>query len=191
MIEFILQNPDSEYGDSSSQNNMNVDQYLKIKPDWEPALEDTTLNFHPLSISQNSRLNPFGFIDFILPQLTEIEQRLKNKQFAILKTTGDWTPTFFIFEPKDNITYFSALGLLPEPFSSYYPLTNSPMFINGDINQQEELYNFIRLNPNDITPDESYPDIKNIEFNTSQLILSLTEQVKLGNELIEFLRKPS
>lgn len=188
MIEFILQNPDSEYGDSSAENRMNIDNYLKNKPDWEPALEDTNLIFHPLSGSQNLSFNPFGVIDFIIPQLDEIQQRLKNNQFAILKTTGDWTPSFFIFEPKDSITYFSVLGILPEPYLSYYPLTDSPMFLNNGTNQQEELYNFISSNQNDILPDESLPDIKNIEFNTSQLISSLNEQVKLGNELLEFLR---
>jgi len=188
MIEFVLQNPDSDYEDSSAENRMNIDTYLKSKPNWEPALEDTTLNFYPLSVSQNSSFNPFGLIDFIIPQLYEIALRLKNNQFAILKTTGDWRPTFFIFEPKNNITCFSVLGILQEPYLSYYPLTNSPMFLNNNINQKEELYNYISLNRNDILPDQSLPEIKNIEFNTSQLICSLNEQANLGNELLEFLK---
>lgn len=187
MIEFILQNPDSDYEDSSAENRMNIEAYLKNKPDWEPALEDTTLNFYPLSASQNSSLNPFGVIDFIIPQLNEIQHRLKNNQFAILKTTGDWRPTFFIFEPKDDKTYFSVLGILPEPYLSYYPLTNSPMFFNDGRNQQDELYNFIGLKRNDLPPNPDY-DLNNIEFTTSQLISSLSEQAKLGNELLEFLK---
>lgn len=188
MIELILQNPNVEYGDSSDENMMSIDAYLKTRPDWTPALEDTALNFHALTESQNSSLNPFGLIDFIIPQLSEIQRRLKNNQFGILRTTGDWRPALFIFEPKDSTTYFSALGILPEPYLSYYPLAESPVFFSDDISQQNELYNYISSNRKSIVHDDSVPELQNIEFDTSELISSLGEQAKLGNELLKYLR---
>ena len=168
MIKFIIFNPEEDYDDSFPETAITIEEFLLDPPNWQPALEDIFLVFEPLDDSTNMECNPFGVINFIMPQLEEVANQIKNNQFAILRSSGDWKPSFFIFEPKGENTYFSLLGFLPEPFNSYYPLFESPIFTGENINQREELYKYVANNRENLKPNDFYSTslkkIHNIEF---------------------------
>lgn len=195
MLKFLVYNPNDDYDESLPETAMGIEDFLRQKPAWTPALEDIFLVFDLFSESLNVDSNPFGVIDFILPQFIEAENRLREGKFAILRSTGDWRAAFYIFEPKKEITLFSLLGALPNPFSSYYPLIKSSMYIKGNINQRSELYNYIELNRTHLQPDNSFCTsrkmIQNIAFPTKELLSDLIHQAELGKALIKYVKNRS
>ena len=192
MMTFYIYNPDDEEGndDFLPKTAIAIREFLDNTPEWKPRLDKMILLLSGISMSSNEDFNKFGILAHILPQLTELKDRLLEGKFGLLKTCIYSEPLFFLFEPKEDKTYFSSLGVLPEPYSAYFPLLNSPNHFPA-INQQKELYDFIELNNKNNwkeTLTGNLPKIQNIEYNTSQFISSINEQIKLGNELLEFLR---
>ncbi|PXY46372.1 hypothetical protein [Flavobacterium hydrophilum] len=192
MITFYIYNPDDEEGndDFPPRSAITISDFLENTPEWKPRLDKMIVLLSKISMSSNEDFNNFGILDHILPQLKELKERLLDRKFALLRTCIYSEPLFFIFEPKENKIYFSSLGILPQPYSGYYPLIDSPNYFK-DINQQKELYNFVELNNKNNwkeTLNGNLPNIQNIEYNTSELISSIDEQVILGNKLLEFLR---
>jgi hypothetical protein len=192
MITLYIYNPDDEKDndDFPPRSAITISAFLENTPEWKPRLDKMILLFSKISMSSNDDFNNFGMLDHILPQLNELKNRLLEGKFALLKTCIYSEPLFFIFKPKADKTYFSSLGILPLPYSAYFPLVESPNHFPG-VNQQNELYDFIELHNKENwkeTLSGNLPNIENIEYNTSELISSIDEQVKLGNKLLEFLR---
>ncbi|WP_166920247.1 hypothetical protein [Flavobacterium poyangense] len=190
MLTFYIYDPDDDDGDFLPSTAMTLKEYLQNPPSWKPQIENTILTFSGLPMLINDDINNFGILPHILSQLEEVKKRLLEDQFALLKTSNYNESLFFIFEPKEDNTYFSLLGLLPSPYSAYYPISDSPFYFK-DIDQQKELYTFIETTTEFNWADNligNLQKIKNIEYNTAQLVSSIEEQVTLGNELIEFLR---
>lgn len=196
MLTFYLYNPaddDSFDDDFLPKSAVTIRDYLDNPPEWKPNLEKTIVIFSGISMSSNEDFNKFGILEHILPQLIELRTRVSNGAFALLRTCIYSEPLFFIFEPKEDKTYFSSLGCLPTPYSGYYPLIHSPNHFK-DVNQQKELYDFITANNKNNwkeTLTGNLSEITAIEYPTDQFITSVNDQIELGNELIEFLRNPS
>jgi len=190
MLTFYLYNPDDDNDDFLPESAVTIREYLDNTPLWKPQLENTILTFSGLSMVSNEDINNFGILPHLISQLEEVKKRLSKNQFALLKTSNYNESLFFIFKPKEDKTYFSLLGLLPSPYNTYYPLTESPFYFK-DVDQQKELYDFVESATENQWSDNligNLQNIKNIEYNTSELILSIEEQTRLGNELLEFLR---
>ncbi|MFH7012775.1 hypothetical protein ACHRV5_12950 [Flavobacterium sp. FlaQc-52] len=196
MLTFYLYNPaddDSFEDDFLPKSAINIRDFLDNPPFWKPNLEKVILIFNGISMSSDEDFNPFGILEHILPQLIELKKRLLNGEFALLRTCIYSEPLFFIFEPKGHLTCFSSLGRLPSPYYSYYPAAKSPNFFK-EVNQRKELYDFVESNNKGNwkeTLTGNLPEIKDIEYLTDPFMTSVNEQIELGNELIEFLRKPS
>jgi hypothetical protein len=193
MLKFVVYNPNEDFDEVLPESAMDIDTFLKQEPSWIPALEDIFLVFTSLTESLNSDLNPFGLLNFIIPQFNEISNRLKAGEFAVLRTAGDWTPSFFIFEPRKDITYLSLLGLLPFPLSTYYPCSQSPTFTKDNIDQRKELYSYIEKNRSHLKPDSSYSNnlkmIQNVPLPQKDLLTALTQQIVLGKELLNHIHR--
>jgi hypothetical protein len=194
MLTFYIYNPENDENDDFlPESAITIKEFLNNPPLWKPRLEKVIVIFSGISMSLNEDFNSFGILSHILPQLVELKRRILLGEFGLLRTCIQSEALFFVFEPKEDKTFFSSLGVLPAPYLSYYPLVDSPNYFK-DVNQQEELYEFIKSNNKDNwkqTLIGNISEIENIEYNISQLVSSIDDQVKLGHELIEFLRKSS
>ncbi len=188
MLTFYVYNPeeDDHNDDFLPKSAMTIKEFLNNPPLWKPRLEKIILLFSGIPMSLNEDFNNFGVLCHILPQLVELKRRIFLGEFGLLRTCIQGEALFFVFEPKEDKTLFSSLGVLPDPYLAYYPLVDSPNYFEN-IDQQKELYQFIKSNNKNNwkqTLTGNLQEIENIEYNTSQLILSLDEQIKLGQTLI-------
>ena len=185
-----------DYDESIPKSTITIEEYMACPPAWKHSSSDVFLVFDNLSDARNCDINPWGFIVHIIPQLIEAEKRLKQGKFALIKSCGDWIPSFFIFETKENnIVYFSLLGFLPEPFNDYFPLKKSPQNIGNDLIRQDiELYDFVEANRAFLKPfpthfDPNVRTIQNIELNYDELLKALIQQAELGKRFEKFQHK--
>lgn len=191
MITFYIYNQeDDDNDDFLPKSAMTISDFFSNPPAWKPNLEKVILIFGNFPFMLNEDFNSFGILDHILPQLEELKIRLSKGEFGLLRTCTQSEALFFIFEPNEDVTFFSSLGVLPLPFNAYYPSANSPNYFK-DIDQQKLLYSFIKSNNKENWKESligNHSLIKNIEYKTDDLIKAIDEQVKLGNQLIKFLQ---
>ncbi|MDI9310935.1 MAG: hypothetical protein QM535_12030 [Limnohabitans sp.] len=190
MITFYVYNTEDDDDDFLPNSAITIDEFLESTPLWKPRLDKMILVFSGIPLTVNEDFNNFGILSHILPQLEELKLRLSNGEFGLLRTCIQGEALFFIFEPKEEITLFSSLGVFPSPFNNYYPLLDSPNYFK-DVNQQDDLYNFVRSNNTGNWKDSligNNPKIQKIEYETSKLIESIDEQIKLANQLISLMK---
>ncbi len=188
MITLLVHNFDDDSFEFPPKTAITIEEYLKTKPNWKPHFSDTILMFDFLSNNVNDMMNVFGYLNSIIAQFIELEKRLADNKFAILRTHRDNPGSFYVFEPKDDVVCFSFLKDLPLPYQSFFPQVPSPQFHLGNFNQQLELYNYIEQNRNDLIPELQTFYIKemlNVPFNKKDFLISLSKQVNLAQELIK------
>jgi hypothetical protein len=168
---------------------MSIEAYLHAPPHWKADLYEMILMFDELPMSINEDINNFGVLHNILPQLQEMMDRLTQNKFALLRTVGEHTACFFIFERVHTKVLFSSYNKLPDEYLSYFPLKNSPMFFMDGRNQRKLLYDFVendkRHNYPNNTQHTIFENIKNFELDYLGLIESLKKQIDFGNKLLE------
>ena len=187
MIQFMIYDPEDDFDKEFPESAMTIEAFFAQKPAWEPNREETFVVFDLFSEELNMEVNPFGILDFLFPQFLEAADRLRRGEFALIRTAGDWKSLFFILEPKQESIYLSVLGSLPENLSSYYPIKDSPFSTKEDVNQPEELYNYIAKHRSSLIPDLEYSEairaIRNVEFSGKDLISALERQGNYGREM--------
>lgn len=180
--------PNEEFDDELPKSSLTLREYVQNLPSWEPDLEDTILMFPGFDDRAILDVNPFGFLDFILPQFQEALERLQKNQFALLSTCGEWTPIFLILEPHSEITYLSVLSQIPMPLRDFFALAKSRLRIQSEleINQKLELYNYLASNRANLRPTENASNyqrkIQNIPIDTTTLIKDLEEDIMAGQK---------
>ncbi|MES2132136.1 MAG: hypothetical protein V4506_07280 [Bacteroidota bacterium] len=189
MIRLLVYDYEGDYSDEfPPKTAITIEEYFKTKPNWKPSFDNTILMFDFLTNNINENMNNFGYLDSIISQFIEIEKRLLENKFAILRTDNDNSGSFFIFEPKEDKVFFSFLKDLPMPYESFYPQVPSPQFYQGNFNQQLELYNYIEQNRNALIP-EIQPlyinEMLNVSFLKKDFLRSLYKEIKLVKESIK------
>lgn len=189
MIQLLVYNFEADSrNEFPPETAITIEAYLKTKPTWKPNFAETILMFDFLSNNTNDSMNNFGYLDSIIAQLIELEKRLLENRFAILRTDNDNQGSFFIFEPKDDNVYFSFLKDLPLPYVSFYPQVPSPQFYQGNFNQQLELYHYIEQHRHALIPEIQPSFVKemlNVPFSKRDFLKSLSKQTDLAKELIK------
>ncbi|VXB29527.1 conserved hypothetical protein [Flavobacterium sp. 9AF] len=191
MMTFYIYNyEDEDNDDFLPKSAMKISDFLSNPPSWKPRLDKVILVFDNLPFILNEDFNSFGLLNHILPQLEELIVRLTDGKFGLLRTCTQSEALFFIFKPKLDTILFSSLGVLPLPFNTYFPLKNSPNYFK-DIDQQKELYEFIKANNLGNWKETligHISEIEDIEYKAKDLIKSINEQIKLSNQLMDFLK---
>lgn len=189
MLKLYLVDFDDDCDCFLPKSALTIDEYLTNPPKWKAMLDDIYLIFTSLSNNLNESMNSFGYLGFIIPQLIEIEKRLSQNRFAILRTAGEHQAIFYILEPKGDIVYLSFLGMLNEPYGYYFPLEKSPMYIPNVTRQDIELYNYIEENIENLKYNSLYGlNFLNIEIQKKELMISLIEQANSGTKLFNFIK---
>lgn len=182
--------PDEGFDDELPESALTLREYIQNPPGWKPDLENTILTFPAFDDRAVWDINPFGFLDFIVPQFQEVRERLQQKQFALLRSCGEYTPFFLILEPQAEITYLSALSEIPMPIGDFLPLAKSPFRFQSEleINQKIELYQYVASNRLNLRPGEkvSYSKraLQNIPLDTETLLKALEEDFLAGQEFL-------
>ena len=162
---------------------------MKSPTTWKADLHEIYIIFDELPLRINEDINSFGVFVNVLPQLQEIVDRLTQNKFALLRTVGEYTAIFYIFEPIGEKVLFSTYNKLPYEYLSYFPLEKSPMFFMDGRNQKKLLYDFVEADKIMNYPDNSQhainTHVKNFELNYLSLIADLKKQIELGDLLIK------
>ncbi|WP_437823693.1 hypothetical protein [Tenacibaculum mesophilum] len=189
MITLCTFNPDDDYDLNFPESMTSLKDYVLDKPLWNMAPEDTLIIFDALSEEQNMQINKFGLLDFLIPQLEQVFIQLKEGKDTLLRTAGDYGATFFLFEPKGSMVYFSILGSFPNELNSYYPLLDSPLYTSEAVNQYEKLYDYLAdykavLKEN---PNKSFlaNTITNISMPLGKLLTEIENQIYWAKETMK------
>jgi hypothetical protein len=191
MLHLYVYDPQDDFDEGLPPSALRVSDYLKQRPNWVPALEETWLGLNLPGGEHLLELNPFGLLNFLVPQLEAATKRLEADQRALIRSAGDWTPVFLVLEPKDKVTLLSALSTIAEPWGGYYPLTKSPLFTPESLDQREALYTYVEENRELLRPGQSESRAKRalqgVELPTDELVQSLREEAHTGRHLLEIL----
>lgn len=187
MIQFGVFDPEEDWDETYPDSLLTLKKFLATRPSWQPDFSDTFLLFEQLSESQNLSINPFGYLNFLSPQLSEIALRLSQGKFAALRSAGDWTPSFYWFEPEGETCYFSHAGRLPIQFESLFTLTDSQFFSEKKQEERNQFYTHVssqtkrQRNSENLSLVEK--SIWRIPFPIDGIIGSLITQVELVDQL--------
>lgn len=194
MLHLYVYNFDDDSDREPPPTALRVSDYLNYRPAWEPAFEDTWLLLDHFNCSETVPLidsNPFGLLNFLVPQMEEAALRLEAGERAVIRSAAEGRATFFVLEPEGRITRLSALTYLPEPWGSYYPLINSPSSDESEcVDQQKSLYDYIERYREELRPksgmwqNRDQRDIQRLKLPTDELIVSLKEEAKAGYRLL-------
>lgn len=192
MLRLHVADPGENHETSRPPSSLTIADYLRQRPVWEPALEDTFLFLDAPGGEHFDALNPFGVLDFVVPQLREAADRISVGQFALLRTAGDWTPAFFVLEPDGGTTFLSMIASPPSPLDRFFPLARSPFFDGSSMDQRGALYAYVtdhreelRLLPPTFGADERA--VQQLPIPTSALLRGLRDDVRAASELNRYL----
>lgn len=189
MVQLFVYDAEDNSGAFLPKTALTVEGYLENKPNWKPDLNEIILTFDFLSNNINDLMNPFGRLDSIVEQFIELEKRLLENTFAILRTDIDDAGSFFILEPQEDKVSFSFLAHLPLPYASFFPQVPSPLFYSGKFNQQLELYNYVQQNRDALTPKEIQPEyisqMLNVCAPKKEFLNTITRQIDSAKKLLK------
>lgn len=189
MLHLYVYDPKDDFDEELPPSALPISAYLEQQPGWIPALEETWLVLEVSSGEPLLQLNPFGLLDFLVPQLEEAARRLEAGKLALIRSAGDWTPLFLALEPEGEVTRLSALATLPRPWSAYYPLSKSPFFTPESVDQREALYTYVEEHRGLLCPGQSASKaelaLQGVELPTDELVQSLREEAQKGRHLLE------
>jgi hypothetical protein len=192
MVQLLVHNFDHNSFEFPPETAITIEMYLKTKPHWKPHLSETILMFGFLSHAINDMMNVFGYLDSIKAQFIEMQKRLAENKFAILRTDGDNAGSFYIFEPKEDLIYFSFLKDLPLPYQSFFPQVPSPFFHEGRFDQQSQLYDYVEQNRLDLILTDLQPvyvkEMLEVPFSKTDFLTALLKQIDLATKLIQFVK---
>lgn len=189
MVQLLVYDAEDNSGVFLPKTALTIEGYLENKPNWKPDLNEIILTFDFLSNNINDFMNPFGRLDSIVEQFIELEKRLLENKFAILRTDNDDAGSFFILEPQEDEVFFSFLANLPLPYASFFPQVPSPLFYSGKFNQQLELYNYVQQNRDALIPKEIQPayisQMLNVCAPKREFLNAITRQIYQAKKLLE------
>lgn len=192
MLQLYLYDYNEAYEDFPPKSLMSLEAFVTDPPVWKDNkynLYECILRFDKLPDSVNEDYNNFGYLPYIIPQFIEIEKRISNNQFALLRTVTDNAASYFIFEPKQTHTYFSPIKNLPAPMDTYFPFHPSPFYFSDNRNQQKELYEYVEKNIENIKPElikgSDLEHVQNMLMPTGELLVALKKQIEWGEKVLQ------
>lgn len=182
VLTLLVFDPAEEY-DELPTSARSIAAYLTAPPAWRPDPMRTLLACDALTSSENDDLNTFGILEHVVPQLEEASARLGRGELAVL-CTSVFNPSVYVrLDPRpDGTTTWTNLGMLPQPYGSYYPLAASPFFAGVGIDQRAALYAYLEHGG----AGEWHRPARAL-LDTARLRAALDEQAALGTGLIAHL----
>jgi hypothetical protein len=189
MVQLFVYDAADTSGAFLPKTALTIESYLGNKPNWKPDLNEIILTFDFLSNNINDFMNPFGRLDSIVDQFIELEKRLLENTFAILRTDNHNAASFFILEPQEDEVSFSFLADLPLPYASFFPQVPSPLFYSGKFNQQLELYSYVQQNRDALIPQEIQPayisQMLNVRAPKREFLNAITRHIHPAKKLLK------
>lgn len=198
MLELYVYDPDEGFDkEQPPATALRPDQYLRERPPWVPDLGECLLLLRDGAGDRLLEINPFGWLHELSAQLDEAARRLDRNQRALIRSCGDWTPTFLALEPDADVTRLSVLMPLPTDLESYLPSRSRPAH-DGAVDEGAMLYAYVEAHRDELRPGPTTSPmvslvkrrLQDLPLPSAGLPAALREEARAGMELYRRLLPP-
>jgi hypothetical protein len=197
MLKLYVYDPAEGFDKELPATALRPVEYLRERPPWVPDLGECLLLLDPSAGDRLLEINPFGWLHELSAQLDEAACRLDGNQRALIRSCGDWTPTFLALEPDGDVTCLSVLMPLPTDIDWYLPSRRPPADA-GAVDQGAVLYDYVEAHRDELRPGPTTSPmvslikrrLQNLPLPSAGLPAALREEARAGMELYRTLLPP-